>query len=81
MNDPRIKTRLIVNAYPGCEYVAWAALLGAMRAHPDRRLQSVRTPDGHIFVVKNNRHSYDEPGRCRSWSITQIKDGRDESAN
>ncbi len=70
--------RLILNAYPGCEYIAWSALLGAMQNFPDKRRVFVRTPDGHEFIVKHNVSGYDEPDRKRSWSITQIKDGRDE---
>ena len=84
MLDPRIKTRLIINAYPGCEYVAWAALLGSMRAHPESKRSMVRTPQGHMFVVKQNVDNYtlrNKPDRCRGWSITQIKDGRDENTN
>ena len=76
MYNELIKRRLIINAFPGCEYVAWAALLGAMRAHPEKRRQVVRTPEGHGFIVKHNVHTCDAPGRCRSWSITQVQEGK-----
>ncbi len=66
--------RMIVNAYPGCEYIAWGALIGAMRKNPECRRQGVRTPDGHVFIVKWNGKR-----RLPGWSITQIKEGSDES--